>query len=416
MNKEVMDADDEVAFDYLNTDVYLLTLNILLEGFYRGQSVFTLDQFLKENYWKIDYISGEIQDTNDFGSVEDMVLHQVIDIIKSFNLAKIRRLSVKDISGLLELVVSKAVKTENPTDEDVGYYTAVINEVYDLKKLNEAKIEAEMAKQKNVDFKSLLHGVNFDDADEAARHLNFISSIAAPHIEFEISFIDETARETDKAIEDYLFSFSQDDFVEKKPLYKQKRYYFSKQLENFYNYIKGLPVIDGSINISFSTLEEQGFEVVKVLSFLEREKKVKVRNWNDVDMWNVKFHLVPITLQGLVSGGTEVKDEDGFKGNLSFNEAKSFLLIGDKTVKIRKGSDQYHLLRIMFESKNGLAQEWFYSEIAEKYDLAGAEPISDKKFYNAAYQVKQKIARDAGLQDVLLTTAQSVRINPKYLN
>ena len=131
-------------------------------------------------------------------------------------------------------------------------------------------------------------------------------------------------------------------------------------------------------------------------------------------MWNVKFHIVPITLQSLVSGSTEVKGEDGFKGNLSFDEAKSLLLIGDKTVKIRKGSDQYHLLRIMFESKNDLAQEWFYSEIAEKYDYANR--FDDKKFYNAAYQVKQKIARDAGLQDVLFTTAQSVRINPKYLN
>lgn len=394
--------------------MYLLTLNILLEGFYRGQNTFTLDQFLKDNYWKIDYIGGEIRDTNDFGSVEDMVLHQVIDIIESFNLAKIRRLSVKDISGLLELVVSEAVKTENPSEDDAGYYTAVINEIYDLEKLSDAKIEAVISEKTGADFRGMLNAVNFEDANEATRYLNYISSIAAPHIEMGISFIDEAAREADKAIEDYLFSFSQDDYANEKPFYKQKRYYFSKQLENFYDYIKGLPVIDGSINIPFSVLEEQGFEVVKVLSFLEREKKVKVRNWNDVDMWNVKFHIVPITLQSLVSGSTEAKSEVVFKGNLSFDEAKSVLIIGDKTVKIRKGSDQYHLLRIMFENKKDLAQEWFYSEIAEKYDYANR--FDDKKFYNAAYQVKQKIARDAGLQDALLTTTQSVRISPKYLN
>lgn len=208
MNKEVMDADAEATFDHLNTDVHLLTLNSLIEGFYRGQNTFTLDQFLKGNYWKIDYISGEIQDTNDFGSVEDMVLHQVINIIESFNLAKVRRLGVKDISGLLGLVISKAVKTENPTDDDIGYYSAVINEIYDLKKLSEEKIEAVIKKQTDADFRGMLNAINFDDADEAARHLNYISSIAAPHIELEISFIDEMAREADKAIEDYLFSFS----------------------------------------------------------------------------------------------------------------------------------------------------------------------------------------------------------------
>lgn len=46
-------------------------------------------------------------------------------------------------------------------------------------------------------------------------------------------------------------------------------------------------------------------------------------------MWNVKFHIVPITLQSLVSGSTEEKSEVGFKGNLSFDEAKSVLVIGE---------------------------------------------------------------------------------------
>lgn len=76
---------NEESFDYFNTDVYLLTLNILLEGFYRGQGVFTLDQFLKGNYWKIEEISDEIRDTNDFGSVEDMVLHQVVSIVEGLH-------------------------------------------------------------------------------------------------------------------------------------------------------------------------------------------------------------------------------------------------------------------------------------------------------------------------------------------
>ncbi len=80
---------NEENFDYFNTDVYLLTLHILLEGFYRGQGVFTLDQFLKGSYWKIEEISDEIRDTNDFGSVEDMVLHQVFSIVEGLNLSRV---------------------------------------------------------------------------------------------------------------------------------------------------------------------------------------------------------------------------------------------------------------------------------------------------------------------------------------
>ena len=50
-----MDEDIEKVepLHYFNSDMNLLTLRILLEGFYRGQTVFTLDQFLKGEYWKI---------------------------------------------------------------------------------------------------------------------------------------------------------------------------------------------------------------------------------------------------------------------------------------------------------------------------------------------------------------------------
>jgi len=40
----------------------------------------------------------------------------------------------------------------------------------------------------------------------------------------------------------------------------------------------------------------------------------------------------------------------------------------------------------------------------------------DKKFYNATYQIAQKIIKDTGIRDFFITTKQSARINPKYLN
>jgi len=417
-----IDVTNEENFDYFNTDVYLLTLHILLEGFYRGQGVFTLDQFLKGNYWKIEEISDEIRDTNDFGSVEDMVLHQVFAIIEGLNLGKIRRLSIKDISGLLELVIRKAIETTYPAEDDVMYYSAVINEIYDLKKLSEAKIEEVIKKQqKGADFRSMINGLNFDTANEALKHLNYISSIAAPYIEMEISFIDEVAKEIDKGIDDYLLSFSQDDFVDQKPVYRQKRYYFSKQLENFYNYIKGLPVIDGSINIPFSALAEQGFEVIKILSYLEREKRVKVRNWNDVDMWNVKFHTTPITLASLLDkkeGADEGAKDKELKLNLSFSHQTGIMLIRDQNGKESKikvqGQVQKEVLRVIFQNPKNTYSEWSLYEIS---DILGQDDVNEVAVKNAIYQFNRKVKLEIPeVKNLFELTKHSAQLNPKYVS
>jgi len=105
--------------------------------------------------------------------------------------------------------------------------------------------------------------------------------------------------------------------------------------------------------------------------------------------------------------------EDRVKYKSSFDEAKGVLTIGNKEIKIKKFTDQYHLLRIIFENQNEIYQEWFFSEISEKYDSEADLP--DKKFYNATYQLKQKIARETGIKDFFITTTQSFKINPKYL-
>jgi hypothetical protein len=96
------------TFDYFNTDIKLLALHVILEGFYRGQNVFTLDQFLKGDYWKIDEISEEIRDTNDYGSVEDLVLQQVIQMVKDLKVGIITRVSIKDLHSLTEKVIRQA--------------------------------------------------------------------------------------------------------------------------------------------------------------------------------------------------------------------------------------------------------------------------------------------------------------------
>lgn len=98
-----------------------------------------------------------------------------------------------------------------------------------------------------------------------------------------------------------------------------------------------------------------------------------------------------------------------------FEPEKSILVVAGSPVKIRKFSDQYHLLRIIFENEARLKDEWFFSEIAERYDDSGTIN-EDKKFYNAAYQVKQKITKDTGIKDFFVLTKQSLKISEKYLS
>jgi hypothetical protein len=103
---------------------------------------------------------------------------------------------------------------------------------------------------------------------------------------------------------------------------------------------------------------------------------------------------------------------------LSFDPDKSVLVINGKEIEITKFSDQYHFLKVFLINSNDLRREWFFSEIAEQYNnfAEAATVTDDKKFYNAAYQIDQKIIRDTGIRDFFLNrTKQSFQINPKYL-
>ena len=100
--------------------------------------------------------------------------------------------------------------------------------------------------------------------------------------------------------------------------------------------------------------------------------------------------------------------------NPIFSEEKGLLEVNRKKIKVKKFSDQFHLLKIIFENKENLKKEWFFSEIAEIYEPLN--PPMDKKFYNATDQIRKKIAIETGIKDFFITTRQSLRINTNYLS
>jgi hypothetical protein len=418
-----MDEDIEKVepFHYFNSDMNLLTLHILLEGFYRGQTIFTLDQFLKGEYWKIDEITDEIQDTQDYSTVEDLVLHQIIQILRDLDLGQIDGIDITDLYGLTEKVVREALEKKESTEDDVMYYTGTLREIQELDQIRHKQRTEQIEKGEKIDFqRDKINRVRFTP-DNFHRHIEYISAISAPFIEFRVSFNKAGANELNQLLNELLLSFSQDDYLEKKPPYKNKRYYFTKQLENFFEYIKLLPEIDGYINIPFSSMHEQGFEVVKILSYLERENRIKVRNWNDTDLWNVKFHSTPVTITSLLGrtseSGPATNNIADIKLNLSFSPQTATMLLVDQTgvehkIKIQ-GQVQKEVLRVIFQRPEDTYSEWSLYDISE---LLGGNDVDEVAVKNAIYQFNRKVKLAVpDVQNIFELTKHSAKLNQKYI-
>ena len=411
MDRTLYESEED-SFDYFNSDLRLLILNILIQGKASGKTVFTLDQFLKGNYWDIKEISEEIRDTNDFGSVEDLVLHQVFYILDTLNLGKIRRVSITNISELTEAVVRDAVESEDKSEDSVQYHASVIDAVYDLKSLKEKELE-ESVKEGKYD-RETRHRIDFPD-DRSLKGLEYITAVSAPFIEIEISFIEEAIQEVQGKLMKYIRYFALDEYLETPPLYLKERFPFYTQLQNFYEYINKLAIVDKGINLPFTSLNETGFEVVKILTYLYYNERA-VTNWiYKGPSLRVDFLFLPVTLQNLMEG---LKDQlDGtdkiLKTELRFDEVASRLYVGGQGIRVKKGGEQYNLLKVVFENAEELSKEWFFSEIVEKCDIAKEKitKADEKKYYNAAYQINLKIKGEP----LFITHLRSMVVNPQYI-
>lgn len=92
------------------------------------------------------------------------------------------------------------------------------------------------------------------------------------------------------------------------------------------------------------------------------------------------------------------------------NAEKSLLTINHKQCRVRKYSKQYELLKVIFSD---IKKDWQYSEIAELIDPA--DRIVWKTLHNQIMAIGRKIAIDTQIKDFFITTTQSVRINPSFL-
>ena len=422
--KEVIKTEEEpyhTPFDYINKDLDFLFIFIFLEAYKEKRDLLNFAGFFKGNYWDVDDIKSEVTDTQDYYSIPDMVLEQATFLFEDLRLGKIIEVGIDDTSETLkDLLIEVAKIGAERADEEAPYFTEAVEQICFLEQQEHNKrfAEAEKNPSAEIDLVRFRDKSVFFPNDEYHGYFRAMQPIVIHlpnHILIRVTYDSDAVARIEQEISSYLERFSKDELLSELPRYQPKRLYFAKQIENFYRYISKQNLIGNTINIPFTILTERDFEAVKILTYLQLKGIIQM-HWSDEGSWKVQFDRLPITPNSLL-GSNEVSStpevQDFSKANLSFDEVKSILSVGNKTVRIQKGRDQFHLLRIMFTDPKEVGKEWFYSEIAEKNDFAAQ--TDDKKFYNAAYQVKHKIKRDTGLPDVLSTTTQSVRINPKYL-
>lgn len=96
-----------------------------------------------------------------------------------------------------------------------------------------------------------------------------------------------------------------------------------------------------------------------------------------------------------------------------FNAGTSVLKIGNKEIKFRKFTEQFHVLRVIFADPAESKKEWIFSEIAELIDES--KDYTDKDFHNYFSAINRRVGTETSVKDLFITTNQSVKINEDYL-
>ncbi len=100
---------------------------------------------------------------------------------------------------------------------------------------------------------------------------------------------------------------------------------------------------------------------------------------------------------------------------LSFDLNTGRLRMKGVEIKTPRTSDQYDLLRVIFEKKGEIGKEWFFHEVALAVDEYQDGKQFIKKYYNAAYQLNRKLAAK-GVKDFFILNTDSVKITPHHLS
>lgn len=403
------------ASDYIERDLDLLLLLILLEIAKSGRDHFYLSELFKGDYWDNEDFVSELWDTGDYDGMVDAVLGQAILMMGDLRIAKIDSVGIDDLKLAfddLAVAINKADGKDPHFADSYGYIISLYAEAFVIAK---AERDREIEKDPTAFFKrastEIIKMPIMCDPDRFTKDLRGLVLETPQRIITFLKFEKGRVNDIEKEISRHIRFFSNDDAEEAFP-YAGRKEYFTKQIENFHGYLTKLQRINNVIHIPFDILKERGFSAVRILRHLQ-EKGVASLKWTDKDYWRVSFADKDITVE-LLMGSIDRKTVAAptnkiLKTVLDFNYERAELTVNGERVPIQ-GPDQKELLRIIFANKEGWSAQWFFSQVAEEYDHA--DYFKTKKFYNAAYQINGRIAARTDVKKFFITTMQTVQVNP----
>lgn len=420
---ELKYEDDQFykPFDVINKDLDLLLIMIFLEAFKEGKDELQMTDLMKGNYWDQDDIRSEVFDTNDYWSIEDMVLGQIEFLIEDQRLGNLIGFKIDNPKDALMDAIYTAVKLESTVNkEDVGTIMSAVEQITLLEYKNKERINQYIKDNSPENIRDILR----DKSIFIGRERKYIEAVQAiaivvpEHIVLKFIFDLNGIESFENKIKQYIDKFTNDEFQEELPRYQEKRLYFVQQIENFYRYISKLNLIGDTVNIPFSILSERGFETVKILKFLQLKGLIQFR-LSDQGSWKVKFSQIPITPNSLlgVKEGKASDNSSKLKFDLSFTPQTGILVLknGEVEHKVKiQGQVQKEVLRVIFQNPVNIYTEWSLYDISE---ILGNQDASTVSVKNAIYQLNKKVKLEVPeVQKLFDGDQHSVILNEKYIN
>ena len=243
-----------------------------------------------------------------------------------------------------------------------------------------------------------------------------VKTLENNHLKNDLSFVWFDVEVLDELKLKGRLDISIDEFMSDREIYYGKKYSYKKQRSMLLNQIT-----EKQKNVFLKSSENPNLSILKTILSLEKEGIVAIKElgneaikfgkneletkWKEKDNPYAKIQILKNSFRGEIS-------LNELQFSVAFNESQGILILNSHKVKIHKFSDQYDLLRIIFEDKKESLKEWLFSEISEIFDRSANLP--DKKFYNAVYQINQKVMRDVGIT-FFITTNQSCKINQENI-
>jgi hypothetical protein len=407
------------AFDVINKDLDLLLLLIVLEAYREGKDELRLTDLMKGNYWDQSDIRSEVFDTNDYWSIEDMVLEQVAFLVEDQRIGNLVGVGIDNPDEALQDAIFKATKLGTTANkEDVMPIVGAVGQITFLQHQDNEK-KQQIAEKNPEKIREIL----LDKSIFIERDRNYVQALQGiiievpEHITLRFIFDEKGAEKFESEIKDYIGKFRNDKFQADLPRYQERRMYFVQQIENFYRYVSRLDLIGDTLNIPFSILSERGFEAVKILKYLELNNFVELR-WSDEGSWKVKFNEIPITPNSLLGIKSEKQTLYGskLKFSLSFTPQTGMLTLKnaeiERKIKIQ-GQVQKEVLRAIFKNPKNTYEEWSLYDISE---ILGPQDVNVTAVKNAVYQLNKKVKLEIPELEKLFEGDQhSVVLNRKFI-